>query len=295
MTRCGIVTIVGRPNVGKSTLLNRLTGQKLSITSRKPQTTRQRILGIRTQGSDQVIYVDTPGLHARPHKTLNRRMQREALGALEGIDLILFVVLGAHWTESDEYVLQQLQGSPVPVILVVNKVDKFADKRELLPVLEQLATKGHFAEIVPVSARTGENVDELQRCIAARLPQREHIFPEDQVSDRSERFFVAELIREKLIRLLGQELPYSTSVIVDEFAEHPRLVNIGATIWVERSGQKPIVIGRGGEMLRRIGEQARRDIERFLGKKVFLQTWVKVREYWADDGNLLRQLGLHAD
>lgn len=289
------MTIVGRPNVGKSTLLNRLTGQKLSITSRKPQTTRQRILGIRTHGGDQVIYVDTPGLQARPHKTLNRRMQREALGALEGIDLILFVVLGARWTDGDDYVSQQLQQSSVPVILVVNMVDKFADKRELLPVLEQLAAKNHFVEIVPVSARTGENVDELQRCITSRLPQREHIFPDDQVSDRSERFFVAELIREKLIRLLGQELPYSTSVIVDEFVEYPHIVNISAIIWVERSGQKPIVIGHGGAMLRRIGELARRDIERFLGKKVFLQTWVKVRENWADDGNLLQQLGLHAD
>lgn len=289
--RCGMVTIAGRANVGKSTLLNRLIGQKLSITSRKPQTTRQRITGIRTDGRDQFIFVDTPGLQLQTPTALNRSMNREALGAIEGVDVIVFVVQGTTWNDADENVLAQLRDSAVPVILAVNKVDLLEDRKSLLPAMEALAARYSFRDIVPLSATRGDNVDVLLNCIAGCLPEHEHFYDEEQISDRGQRFFVGELLREKLIRLLGDELPYSTSVVIDEFKEEPNIVNISATIYVARSGQKRIVIGKGGEMLRRIGEQARHDIERFLDRKVFLRTWVKVKESWSDDPRILRQLG----
>ncbi len=294
MPRCGIVAIVGCPNVGKSTLLNRLLGQKLSITSHKPQTTRQRILGIHTDGGTQTIYVDTPGLQMRPSKALNRSMNREALGALDGVDAVLFVVQADRWSDVDDYALEQVKAAGLPVVLAVNKVDLFKEKKALLPVLETLGAKHAFHDIVPISARNGDNIDALRRCIAALLPEREHLYDGEQISDRGERFFVAEIVREKLVRLLGAELPYATTVVVDEFKDEDRMTRISATIWVERSGQKPIVVGKGGQMLRRIGEQARHDIERFLGRKVFLQTWVRVKENWSDDSRLLRQLGIDA-
>jgi GTP-binding protein Era len=291
LARCGLVTIVGRANVGKSTLLNRLIGQKLSITSRKPQTTRQRVTGIRTDGRDQFIFVDTPGLQTHAPTALNRSMNREALGALEGVDVIVFVVQGTTWNDADENVLGRLADTDIPVILAVNKVDLIADRKELLPALEAASKRRSFRSIVPVSARHGDNVEALLASIADCLPEREHLYEEDQVSDRSERFFVAELIREKLVRLLGDELPYSTAVIIDEFKEDAGIVNISATIYVARSGQKRIVVGKGGEMLKRVGEQARHDIERFLGRRVFLRTWVKVKDSWSDDTRVLRQLG----
>jgi GTPase len=290
-SRCGVVTIAGRANVGKSTLLNRLIGQKISITSRKPQTTRQRITGIRTEGGDQFIFVDTPGLQLQTPTAMNRSMNREALGAMDGVDVIVFVVQGTTWNDADEHVLAQLRGSTAPVILAINKVDLLEDRKSLLPVMEALAARYPFRDIVPLSARSGDNVDALLQCIASCLPAREHLYDNEQISDRGERFFVGELLREKLVRLLGDELPYSTSVVIDEFKEEPNIVNISATIYVARSGQKRIVIGKGGEMLRRIGEQARHDIEQFLGRKVFLRTWVKVKESWSDDPRILRQLG----
>jgi GTP-binding protein Era len=294
MPHCGIVAIVGCPNVGKSTLLNRLLGQKLSITSRKPQTTRQRILGIHTDGGTQTIYVDTPGLQLRPSKALNRSMNREALGALDGVDVVLFVVQADRWSDVDDYALKQITAAGLPVVLAVNKVDLFKEKSALLPVLGMLAAKHAFHDIVPVSARNGDNIEVLRRCIAILLPEREHLYDGEQISDRGERFFVAEIVREKLVRLLGEELPYATTVVIDEFKDEDHMTRIAATIWVEKSGQKPIVVGRGGQMLRKIGEQARHDIERFLGRKVFLQTWVRVKENWSDDSRLLRQLGIDA-
>lgn len=292
MPHCGVVAIFGCPNVGKSTLLNRLLGQKLSITSRKPQTTRQRILGIQTEGDTQVVYVDTPGLQVRPAKALNRSMNREALSALDGVDLALFVVQANRWTDVDGHALAQIKASGLPVILAVNKIDLFKEKRLLLPVLETLAAKHAFHEILPISARNGDNIDALRRCIAAMLPERAHLYDADQISDRGERFFVAEIVREKLVRLLGEELPYATTVVIDEFRDEERMTRITATIWVARRGQKPIVVGKGGQTLRRIGEQARHDMERFLGRQVFLQTWVRVKENWSDDSRLLRQLGI---
>ena len=290
--RCGMVAIVGRPNVGKSTLLNRLLEQKISITSRKPQTTRHRILGIRTTGADQVVFVDTPGIHAASSRALNRAMNRQALQALVGIDLILFMIEAGKWTEADEHALASVDAGATPVFLLVNKVDRIADKGGLLPFLEMVAAKGKFAEVVPLSARGGDNLEVLERLILERLPARPHLFPEDQVTDRSERFLVAEIIREKLFRLLGQELPYSTAVLVERFAEEDGLVQIDATIWVDRPGQKPIVVGKGGAMLKKVGEQARKDIQVLLDRKVFLRTWVKVKENWADDAVLLERSGL---
>jgi GTP-binding protein Era len=287
-----MVAIVGRPNVGKSTLLNRLLEQKISITSRKPQTTRHRILGIRTAGADQVVFVDTPGIHAASSRALNRAMNRQALQALVGIDLILFMIEAGKWTEADEHALASIDAGATPVFLLVNKVDRVADKAVLLPFLEMVAVKGNFAEVVPLSARGGNNLKVLEHLILDRLPTRPHLFPEDQVTDRSERFLVAEIIREKLIRLLGQELPYSTAVLVERFAEEDGLVQIDATIWVDRPGQKPIVVGKGGAMLKKVGEQARKDIQVLLGRKVFLRTWVKVKENWADDAVLLERSGL---
>ena len=292
VTRCGMVAIVGRPNVGKSTLLNRLLGQKISITSRKPQTTRHRILGIRTVGGDQVVFVDTPGIHAASAKALNRAMNRQAAQALVGVDLILFVVEAGKWTGADAHALASIKAPEAPMFLVVNKVDRVADKAALLPFLDTVGREGAFAEVVPVAARSGNNLDTLEKLILERLPSRPHLFPEDQVTDRSERFLAAEIIREKLVRLLGQELPYSTNVLVERFAEEAGHVHIDATIWVDRAGQKPIVVGKGGSMLKKVGEQARKDIQVLLGRKVFLQTWVKVKENWADDALLLERSGI---
>lgn len=293
-TRCGAVAIVGRPNVGKSTLLNKLLGQKISITSRKPQTTRYQILGIKTAPPDQIVYVDTPGLQERPGRALNRAMNREVVNALSGVDVVVFVTEALKWTGADDHVLDRLKAAGAPVILAINKVDTVKDKKRLLPFLERCATQMQFTEILPVSARNGDNLEALEQRIREHLPAQAWIFPEDQVTDRSERFLVAEIIREKLMRTLGQELPYATGVIIDQFIAKPRSVHITATIWVERPGQKRIVVGKGGAVLKKIGEQARHDIETMLDTRVFLETWVKVKENWADSAKLLGEMGLNA-
>lgn len=290
-TRCGFVAIVGRPNVGKSTLLNRLVGQKISITAPRPQTTRHRIHGVRTAGPAQAIYVDTPGLHRDARRTLNRYLNRTAQSALHDVDALLFVVEALRWTEEDRYVEALLRDLPVPVVLVVNKVDAVADKRLLLPYLEERGRSGRYCELFPASAREGDNVDALERRVMDLLPPSVHLFPEDQVTDRSQRFLAAELIREKLTRRLGQEIPYALAVSIENFEELATLIRIRAVIWVERDGQKKIVIGKGGGVLKEIGRLARLDLERELGKKVFLELWVKVREGWSDDARALGTLG----
>jgi GTP-binding protein Era len=287
----GYVAIVGRPNVGKSTLMNRILGQKISITSNKPQTTRHRILGIKTDALSQAIYVDTPGLHLNAKKAMNRYMNKAVTTALDDVDLILFVIEAGQWTEEDENVLQRLRGAQVPVILVVNKIDRIADKEVLLPLLKGLAEKMAFAEIVPLSAQRGSNVAELEQSVMRYLPEGEAIYPEDQITDRSERFLAAEIVREKLMRALGQELPYAVTVEIEQFKEEGNLLRINALVWVEREGQKRIVIGKKGEQLKEIGQQARIDMERLFDKKVFLQLWVKVKEGWADSERLLNTLG----
>lgn len=288
---CGYVAIIGHPNVGKSTLLNRLLGQKISITSRKPQTTRHRLLGIKTTGNDQVIYVDTPGFHQDRHNAMNRYLNRTARNSIEDVDVILWLLEALRWTKDDAYLLSTLARSSVPVMLAINKIDSLPDKQALLPYLQQVATYRHFLEVFPISARTSDNLVSLEQAIIQLLPLRPPDFPEDQLTDRSERFLVAELIREKLTRHLGAELPYCLTVQTDHFEDQADLTYIAATIWVERPSQKPIIIGKQGQRLKIIGQEARHDIETLLGKQVFLQVWVKLKRGWSDDERALRHLG----
>ena len=287
----GFVSIVGRPNVGKSTLMNHLLGQKISITANKPQTTRHRILGIHTEDGYQVVFIDTPGMHLNAKSAMNRYMNRAASSGMDAVDLVLFVVEVNHWTEEDENVLKRLQQQSSPVVLVVNKVDQIKDKELLLPMLQRLGGKMDFAAVVPLSALKGDNLKQLEKQVRTAIPQGEAIFPEDYVTDRSERFLAAELVREKLVRSLGQELPYATAVEIEQFKDDNGLLRIAALIWVERQSQKKIVIGKGGERLKAIGQQARMDMEKLFGQKVFLQCWVKVKEGWSDNERLLNSLG----
>jgi GTP-binding protein Era len=294
--RSGYVAIIGRPNVGKSTLINRILGQKLCITSRRPQTTRHRILGIKTSEAGQFIYVDTPGLHSDNKKAMNRYMNRAAASSIEDVDVILFVVEGLKWTDEDKRVLKRLQqDARAPVILVLNKADKLQDKAALLPQIQDLASQFEFAAVVPVSARKGMNTDLLEDEIARLMPEGEMIFDEDQLTDRSSRFLAAEIVREKLFRYLGQELPYSLTVEVEQFEEDDGMYRIGAVVYVERGGQKSIVIGKKGEQLKLIGKDARLEMEQLFDCKVFLQIWVKVREGWSDNERMLKNLGYNDD
>ncbi len=289
--RCGYVAIVGRPNVGKSTLLNHLLGQKISITSRKPQTTRHRVLGIKTEADHQIIFVDTPGLHKDAGKAINRYMNRAASAAIRDVDLVVFVVDRTAWTEEDAMVLEQIRQGGLPCLLVVNKVDLLEDKTSLLPHLQALAGKMDFAAILPVSALRRHNVLELEREILKFLPRSEHFFPEDQITDRSQRFLAAEIVREKIMRQLGEEIPYAIAVEIEEFALDGGVLHISALIFVERKGQKIILVGEGGSRLRSIGADARRDMELLFDSKVMLRLWVKVKSGWSDDERALRSLG----
>ncbi|MEZ7952117.1 MAG: GTPase Era [Halioglobus sp.] len=290
-SRCGYVAIVGRPNVGKSTLLNHLLGQKISITSRKPQTTRHQVLGIKTEDNHQIIFVDTPGLHKDAGKAINRYMNRAASAAIRDVDLVVFVVDRTAWTEEDSIVLEQIEQSGLPTMLVVNKIDLLADKTELLPHLQSLAAKAEFSAILPVSALRQHNVDALEEQILTLLPESGHFFPEDQITDRSQRFLAAEIVREKIMRQLGDELPYSIAVEIEEFAQEGQMLHISAVIFVERTGQKRILIGDKGSRLRSIGSDARRDMEGLFDSKVMLRLWVKVKSGWSDDERALRSLG----
>jgi GTP-binding protein Era len=287
----GFVTIVGRPNVGKSTLMNFILGQKVSITSHKPQTTRHRILGIKTEADYQVIYVDTPGLHLNAKKAVNRYMNRAASSSLADVDLILFVLEAGRWTDEDENVLKQLKMAAAPVVAVINKVDRISDKGQLLPFLAELSERMSFAEVVPLSALKGDNIEALEKEIVRRLPAGVAMYPEDQITDRSQRFLAAELVREKLMRRLDQEIPYSLTVEIEQFKEEEGRLAIGALIWVERESHKRIVIGKGGAMLKEVGREARLDMAELFGQKVFLQLWVKVKEGWSNDERALRSLG----
>jgi GTP-binding protein Era len=294
--KSGYVAIIGRPNVGKSTLINRVLGQKLCITSRRPQTTRHRILGIKTDDESQLIYVDTPGLHLDDKRAMNRYLNRAAASSIDDVDVILFVVDGMNWNEEDESVLERLKKSAkAPVILVVNKVDKLTDKEVLLPQIDKLSAEYDFAKVVPISARKGVNLDELETEIKALMPEGELIFPEDQFTDRSSRFLAAELVREQLFRHLGQELPYSITVEIEQFDDEDKMYRIGAVIYVERDGQKSIVIGKGGALLKSVGRDARLEMQTLFDKKVFLRLWVKVREGWGDNERMLKNLGYNDD
>ncbi|HEC73548.1 MAG TPA: GTPase Era [Methylophaga aminisulfidivorans] len=294
--RSGYIAIIGRPNVGKSTLINRILGQKLCITSRRPQTTRHRILGIKTTDQGQFIYVDTPGIHSDGAKAMNRYMNRAAAASIDDVDVVLFVVEGLKWTEEDKRVLSKIQqDARSPVILVLNKVDKLSDKSALLPQIQELAPQFDFAAVVPISARKGMNTDLLEQEIVKLMPQGEMIFDEDQLTDRSSRFLAGEIVREKLFRYLGQELPYSITVEIEQFEEEEGMYRIGAVVYVERSGQKSIVIGKKGEQLKLIGKDARVEMEQLFDCKVFLQIWVKVREGWSDNERMLKNLGYNDD
>ncbi|WP_218311860.1 GTPase Era [Alteromonas antoniana] len=291
-SRCGLVAIVGRPNVGKSTLLNRLLGQKVSITSRKPQTTRHRILGIDTEENCQAIYVDTPGLHQEEKRAINRFMNRAASSSLAEVGLVLMVVEGTRWTTDDEMVLQKVRNSGLPAYLIVNKVDKVEDKEALMQQLRVLSEKHSFEHIVPVSAKQGKMVDDLRTLVMDSLPESDFYYPDDYITDRSSRFMAAEIIREKLMRFTGDELPYSTTVEIEQFKMTENGVyRISGLILVERETQKRMVIGKKGHHLKTIGEQARKDMENLFDNKVFLELWVKVKQGWADDERALRSLG----
>lgn len=286
------IAIVGRPNVGKSTLLNKILGQKISITSSKPQTTRHRILGIETLGERQIVYVDTPGLHQDEKKAMNRLMNRAASSSIAGVEAVLFVVESNKWTADDQHVLDKLKKTQRPVILVVNKIDLVKDKGKLLPRLQEYAQFHDFAEIIPLSAETGEQVDGLREIVHRYAKPGAHHYPEDYVTDRSLRFMTAEIIREKLMRFTGDELPYSTTVAIEQFQVAPSgVTHIHALILVERDGQKRMIIGAGGQKLKTIGAEARKDIERLIDGQVLLKLWVKVKSGWADDERALRSLG----
>ena len=290
--KSGYVAIIGRPNVGKSTLINRMLGQKLCITSRRPQTTRHRILGIKTEESSQLVYVDTPGLHTDGKRAMNRYLNRAAASSIDDVDVILFMVDGLNWTDDDEQVLERLKSNATaPVILVLNMVDKLSDKAMLLPHVEKITQEYNFAKVLPISARKGINVDELETEIKQLVPEGELIFPEDQFTDRSSRFLAAELVREKLFRQLGQELPYSLTVEIEQYKQEDELIRISAVIYVERSGQKSIVIGKKGELLKAVGREARIEMEGMFDSKVFLELWVKVRDGWSDNDRMLKNLG----
>ena len=291
-TQCGFIAIVGRPNVGKSTLLNHLVKQKISITSRKPQTTRTNVLGIRTDGDVQMIFVDTPGQHNNQDKAINRYMNRVASSAAMDVDLVIFVVERDIWTDEDTIVLERLAASNCPVIVAVNKVDKVDDKSALMPTFAAIAEKIDAAEIIPVSALKGQNLDVLEQEIVKRLPACEHIFPEDQVTDKSMRFMAAEIVREKIIRQLGAELPYQVAVEIEDYADEGDIVHISAAILTEREGQKRIIIGDKGDRIKKIGIDARKDLEAMLDVKVMLKLWVKVMSGWSDSARALRSLGL---
>lgn len=289
--KSGYAALVGRPNVGKSTLLNRLVGQKMAITSHKPQTTRHRILGIKTEAGGQVVYIDTPGMHQRGQKAMNRYLNRTAHTALLDVDLALFVCQALVWTDEDTQVLAAVAAADVPCIAVVNKVDTVHPKEKLLPFLAGLGARHAFVDVVPVSARDGSNLAPLEQRVLQAMPEGEPIFPEDQVTDRSERFFAAELLREQLIRRYHKELPYAVTVEIESFVEEPGRYVIGAVIWVERDNQRRILLGKQGEAMKEAASAARRAMADFFDCRVHLDVWIKVKRSWSSDEASLAQLG----
>jgi GTP-binding protein Era len=290
--RCGFAALVGRPNVGKSTLLNALVGQKLSIVTPRPQTTRHRIIGLLQLPQAQIAFVDTPGLHSQAKRALNKAMNRTATAALDEADLVVFVVEALHWNAEDDLVLSRIARSSRPVLVAVNKVDRARPRERLLPYLAELASRHAFLELVPVSALKEKNLNDLSQAIAAHLPVSAPLFPDGELTDRGIQFRIAEMIREKLTLELNQEVPYGIAVEVEKLAEEDGQLMVHAAIWVDREGQKPIVIGAKGERLKRVGTSARLALNGLLGKRLHITLWVKVRENWADNARALRELGL---
>ncbi len=293
--RCGHVAIVGRPNVGKSTLLNRLVGQKLAITSHKPQTTRHSIIGVNTLPNAQLVYVDTPGIHRRGEQPMNRYLNRTAKSVLAGVDVVVFVVEALAWTAEDQIVADALRDIDVPVLAVVNKVDTVKDKNRLLPFLASLGERLSFQAIIPVSARHGQHVEDVENALLPLLPEGENIYPDDQLTDRSSRFLAAELVREQLTRLYDKELPYALTVEIEKFEDQGELLRIFALVSVEKASQKAILIGKGGTAMKEASRRARLSMEKLFGKKVFLRVWVKVNKSWSADEKALANLGYRED
>ena len=292
--RCGFAAVVGRPNVGKSTLINRLVGQKISITTPRPQTTRHRILGIRTDRASQIVFVDTPGIHSAGGRALNRAMNRTARHSLGECDVALWLTEAGRFGAEDAAVLKLLALADKPVFALLNKIDRIKPKEKLLQLLAEMGQRGEFAEMVPISARDGSNVDRLLECLPNYLPESPPLYGEDAVTDRPERFLVSEIIREKLTMRLNKEIPYGLTVTIDSYDEPPepgRPVVIAAAIIVDRATQKPITIGKGGDVLKAVGTAARSDIERMLGRPVHLDLWVRVRANWSDSDIELAKLG----
>lgn len=289
--RFGHVAIVGRPNVGKSTLLNRLLGQKLSITAGKPQTTRHSILGILSEADMQIAFIDTPGLHRGQFAKINKLMNQQALGALEEADHVIMVIEALKFTDEDNYVLERLKNVSCPVSLLVNKVDQAKQRDALLPFLESIKNKRLFKHVWLISARSGSGIPSMKRELTQDIPFGLSVYPEDEITDRNARFLAAEFVREQLVRLLGQELPYATTVEIERFQEEGNLTRINAIIWVERDGQKAIVVGEAGSMLKKVGTNARLNLEKLLGTKVFLELWVKVKASWSNDDQALKRFG----
>jgi len=290
-TFCGYIALVGRPNVGKSTLLNCMLDQKVSITSNKPQTTRHRILGVQTEGAHQYVFVDTPGIHQTEKKAINKMMNKTAINVLHDVEMIAFVVEGSIWRDEDEYVLSLIKKVDVPCILVVNKIDMLKDKDTLLPWIEEISKRHAFHAVVPVSARKGTQVPRLQEIFQTLLPESPHYFPEDQCTDRTDRFMCSELVREKIFRLCGQELPYSSSIEIESFKNEEKVIRIHVLIMVDKENHKRMIIGDKGAKLKEIATRSRIDMEKMLGKKVFLQCWCKVKSGWLDNERLLKRFG----
>ncbi|WP_394000359.1 GTPase Era [Luteimonas sp. WGS1318] len=287
----GFVAVIGRPNVGKSTLVNALVGAKVSIVSNRPQTTRHRLLGIATFPEGQLLLVDTPGIHREQKRAMNRIMNRAARGALEGVDAALLVVVAGRWDEEDTLAFEALRDAGVPVVLVVNQVDRIKDKTALLPYLQTVTEGRDFAGVVPLSALKRKGLEQLVSTVLPLVPAQDALYGEDEITDKSQRFLAGELVREQLMRQLGNELPYATTVEIESFTVDGAMLRIGAVIWVEREGQKAIVIGKAGSRLKEISTKARLGMERLFEAKVFLETWVRVREGWSDDEAALKALG----
>jgi GTP-binding protein Era len=290
-TQTGYVSLVGKTNVGKSTLLNQIVEQKVSITSRKPQTTRHRLLGIKTKGSCQAIFIDTPGFHQGQKRALNRYMNKVALGAMSGVDILVYVIEALKFDEEDEKLLSQIPETVSNVLLVINKVDRVLEKDRLLPFIANVSTKFNFADIIPLSALKGQNIESLEDSIFSKLPEGNHSYPDDQVADTTERFLASEIIREKCITRVGDEVPYRISVMIDLFKPEETITHIDATLFVERKSQKGIVIGQGGKRLKAIGTAARLDLEEVLQTKVMLRLWVKIKNGWTDDEAMMSTMG----
>jgi len=289
--KSGFVALIGAPNAGKSTLLNNILGQKISITSRRPQTTRHRILGIKTTEESQVVYVDTPGMHLGGKRALNKYLNKTADVSMMGVDVVVWVKDDMQWDDIDISILEKLKSEGAPVVLAINKIDKISNKEVLLPFIQKISLEHDFKSIVPISALTGKQLGEFEELLIKLLPEADMMFPEDQVTDSSERFMTTEIIREKLIRRLGQEIPHSLSISIDQYKVEEKITRIYAVIWVEREGQKNIVIGGKGSGLKEIGTEARLDIEKMLGTKVYLNLWVKVKKNWSDNERELISLG----